>query len=105
MLIRLADWWESQETGLPLGGFTHLPPLFIFSGYRTEAHNADVGGVANSLHTRCPALAVDLRVGSVAGLPDDEIQAILGGKWRLMGGRWGGTFSDPSPHHFDIGGV
>jgi len=105
MVVRLADWWESIETGIQIRGFKRMPPLYIFSGFRTEAHNASVGGVPGSFHTACPSLAVDLRVGNVAGLPDDEVMAILGGMWRRMGGRWGGTFADPSPKHFDIGGV
>lgn len=98
MLVRLEEQ-ASREFG------RYWPGLFIISGYRTPAHNADVGGAPNSFHTRCPSLAADLRVGSVAGrLPGDhEIWAILGGIWRLMGGKWGGTFGDPN--HFDIGGV
>jgi len=81
------------------------PGIYIVSGYRTEAHNADVGGAPDSFHLRCPSLAADLRVGSVAGLPQDELQAIIGGMWRRMGGRWGGTFNNPSVRHFDIGGL
>lgn len=103
MLVRLEQWWTTIETGVPVTRFAHMPPLYIFSGHRSEAHNADVGGVPDSFHTRCPALAADIRVGGVAGLPDHEVMAILGGRWRLMGGRWGGTFADPSPNHFDVG--
>ena len=81
------------------------PGLFVISGYRDPVKNAEVGGVPNSFHTYCPSLAADLRVGNMAGFGSDEIWAILGGMWRLSGGRWGGTFSNPDPNHFDIGGV
>jgi len=103
MLVRLEQWWSSLRTGLQWGGFERMPPLFIISGHRSPAHNADVGGAAGSLHTACPSLAADLRMGNVAGLDSDEAWAILGGKWRLMGGRWGGQFRDPDPNHFDLG--
>lgn len=82
----------------------YWPGLYIISGYRSPRHNADIGGAPQSFHTSCPSLAADLRVGSVAGLGSDEVWAILGGMWRLMGGKWGGTFRTPDPNHFDIGG-
>jgi len=97
-LVRLEEQ-ASSELG------RYWPGIYVISGYRSPAHNAEVGGVPNSFHLSCPSLAVDLRVGNVAGLPDGEVMAILGGMWRLMGGKWGGTFRDPSPNHFDIGGV
>ncbi len=81
------------------------PGLYIISGYRSPSHNADVGGVPGSFHTRCPSLAADLRIGNVAGVDTAEIWAILGGMWRLMGGKWGGTFTTPDLNHFDIGGA
>jgi uncharacterized protein YcbK (DUF882 family) len=37
-------------------------PFIINSGYRTHAHNAEVGGVANSAHTR--GYAADIRIHS-----------------------------------------
>jgi len=98
MLVRL-EHQAAQEFG------KFWPGLYIISGYRTPSHNADVGGVSGSFHTFCPSLAADLRVGRVAGVDSNEIFAILGGMWRLMGGRWGGTFSTPDPPHFDIGGA
>jgi len=100
MLVRLEEFAEREFNIIP--GFT-WPGIYIFSGNRSVAHNADVGGVEDSFHIRCPSLAADIRVGNVAGLSSAEVLAILGGKWRMMGGRWGGTFSDPSPNHFDIG--
>jgi len=96
MVVRL----EKQASG-EFGRY--WPGLYVISGHRTPAHNFDVGGAPDSLHTRCPALAVDLRVGNVAGLDNDEVWAILGGMWRLMGGRWGGQFQTPDPNHFDLG--
>jgi len=98
MLVRL-EHQAAREMG------RYWPGLFIISGYRSPRHNADVGGAPNSFHTACPSLAADLRVGRVAGLGSDEVWAILGGMWRLMGGKWGGTFRTPDPNHFDIGGV
>jgi len=95
MVVRLEEQ-ASESFG------RYWPGLYVISGYRSPTHNADVGGAPDSAHTACPSLAVDLRVGSVAGLDSNEIWAILGGMWRLMGGRWGGTFSTPDPNHFDI---
>jgi len=96
-------FWTRQKTGLLAPGFTTFPPLFIVSGYRTVEHNRAIKGAPDSRHTHCPATGADLRVGQVAGLDSDELWAILGGWWRLHGGRWGGTFSDPDPNHFDLG--
>jgi len=98
MLVRLGE-----QAALEFGRY--WPGLYIISGYRTAAHNAHVGGAPGSFHLVCPSLAADLRVGNVQGLGTDEIWAILGGMWRLMGGKWGGTFRSPDPNHFDIGGV
>ena len=99
------DAWAAAE----FRGF--WPGLTIISGPRTEGENRDAGGSPNSFHLRCPSLAADLRVGSMAGLDGGEIWAILGGWWRLNGGRWGGTFKwegSPLPNpeewnHFDLG--
>lgn len=96
MVVRLEDQ-ASREFG------RYWPGLYIISGYRSPAHNADDGGAPDSFHLRCPSLAVDLRVGHVAGLDSDGVWAILGGMWRLMGGRWGGQFREPDPNHFDLG--
>ena len=98
MLVRMEEQ-AAREFGV------FWPDLYIVSGYRSEALNRDVGGSPNSFHLRCPSLAADLRVGNVDGLESDEVWAILGGMWRRMGGRWGGSFRTPDPNHFDIGGL
>ncbi len=84
---------------------TRWPGLWIISGQRTRAHQADLNPlVKDSLHTRCPALAVDLRVGSIAGVSSDALLQFAGGIWIALGFRWGGLFSDfPNPAHFDVG--
>lgn len=100
-VVTLDRWADERmaEAGLP------WPGLRIFSGYRTPAQQAELNPDApNSYHTRCPALAVDLRVGNVAAsITTDAVWAWLGAQWRFMGGRWGGQFSDPDPNHFDWG--
>jgi len=90
------------------------PGLFVISGQRSEQKNRDVGGSPNSLHMRCPSLAVDLRVGSLGGRGSPEVWAILGGMWEFNGwGRWGGRFgirpgtlptiNEREMNHFDTG--
>ncbi len=83
------------------------PGLWIISGQRTLSHQASLNpDVQDSLHTRCPALAVDLRVGSVPGFTTAALLEFAGGLWMAMGFRWGGLFTDfPNPAHFDIGRV
>jgi len=98
-LVALSNQWEREISKGGLGA----PALFVISGYRTVAQNDEVDGAEDSRHIRCPSEAVDLRVGSVQGLDNLEVWQILGGMWRLRGGRWGGTFSDPDPNHFDLG--
>lgn len=86
-----------------VAGVSVWPGLWVISGFRTETQNREVGGAPNSRHLECPSRAADLRIGQVQGLSSDELWAILGGIWRLMGGRWGGTFATPDPNHFDLG--
>jgi len=109
MLQNLDRWANEQiaRTGL------RWPGLLVISGHRSEALQADISPDAPaSLHRRCPALAVDLRLGDVPGLPADSIWELLGGRWKLMGGRWGGDFSPGKDvtgvnrreqNHFDLG--
>jgi len=101
--------WAKREFRTP--GTNWWPGLYIISGARTPAQNSAVNGAQDSRHLQCPSSAADLRVGTVSGLPDGEVWAILGGWWRLHGGRWGGSFSwegSPLPNpkewnHFDLG--
>ena len=86
------------------------PGLWIVSGHRTAKDQARVNpAVPNSLHVRCPSLAVDLRVGQVAGVATPEVWRALGDVWKAMGGRWGGDFKDRlgqpthDDNHFDLG--
>jgi len=92
MLINLDGFFEQS---FATAGF-RWPGIWIQSGYRTQACQASLDSAAtNSLHTRCPALAADLRVGGLyARSTSAETWATLGGKWKLMGGRWGGDFKD-----------
>jgi len=102
-LSQMQRWWTSLRTGLTVSGFKRFPPFYIVGGHRTAARNREVGGAPDSRHMGCLSSAADLRVGNVPGLDSPELWAILGGWWRLHGGRWGGTFSTPDDNHFDLG--
>lgn len=80
------------------------PGLWIISGYRSPLSQARINPSApRSLHTRCPSLAADLRVGDQpASITTQEIWAFLGSRWEQLGGRWGGRFSPPDMNHFDL---
>jgi len=80
------------------------PGLFVISGFRSRFLQAEINPLAPaSLHTRCPSLAADLRVGDQpASITTPEIWAVVGTLWRQMGGRWGGDFSPPDYNHFDF---
>ena len=89
-MLQTLDGWanaESARKGI------RWPGLFIISGHRTQKMQAyENPDAPNSLHLRCPALAVDLRVGgTAASVTSDPIWNWLGARWRLMGGRWGGA--------------
>lgn len=108
-MVQDLDGWADRK--IALTGF-RWPGLWIISGWRSKVRQAAVNPSSpNSLHTRCPSLAVDLRVGHVAGWPGaDAIWELLGGRWKLMGGRWGGDFTAGRPgvnrreqNHFDLG--
>jgi len=94
------DAWASTE--FERAGIAY-PGLRLISGQRSPRENLQVGGVENSRHKACPSTAVDLTFGSVPGVSSPAISAWLGAKWQSLGGRWGGTFTDPSPNHFDLG--
>jgi len=98
-LVALSNQWKREIEKGGLGA----PDLYVVSGYRTLDHNREIGGAEDSRHIRCPSEAVDLRVGNVVGIDNLQVWQILGGMWRLRGGRWGGTFADPDPNHFDLG--
>ena len=100
MLVRLdAD----AEGRFSAQGF-RWPGLSIISGYRSRFLQAQINPLApNSLHTRCPSLAADLRVGDQpASITSFETWALLGRIWSTLGGRWGGTFATPDVNHFDL---
>jgi hypothetical protein len=92
------------------------PGLFIISGYRSPSLQALVNPNApGSLHTRCPSLAADLRVGDLAArATPSPVWELLGGIWMSLGGQWGGLF-EPDPdsvwypladlNHFDLRNV
>lgn len=75
-------------------------PIVILSGYRTVAHNTDVGGAPKSQHLR--GRAADIRV---AGMTPAEVAAaierlILGGKMEQ-----GGVGIYPTFVHYDTRGT
>lgn len=78
------------------------PGIYIISGFRTRTEQEQLNPFApSSQHVRCPALAVDIRVGTLpASLTDLTVFAALGVAWEALGGRWGGRFRDPDPNHF-----
>lgn len=108
-LVSLNRWMAGEFAKAGLRG----PVLWIISGYRSPQRQAIVNPAApNSLHTRCPSMAADLRLGeSDPRLATGELWAILGGRWRITtGGRWGGDFDVPpgqintdEMNHFDLG--
>ena len=111
MVVSLEGWAHEQFAGYGL----RWPGIVIISGHRSKVRQATVNPAAqDSLHTRCPALAVDLRVGAVpASLPGGgSLWEWLGARWKMMGGRWGGDFSPGKDisgvnrreqNHFDLG--
>lgn len=100
-LVRLEGRAEERFATTPF----RWPGLWIISGFRTGEDQARLNpAVRDSLHTRCPALAVDLRVGTIPGVGRDALLEFAGSLWMDMGFRWGGLFRDfPNPAHFDIG--
>jgi len=82
------------------------PGAYIISGYRTATEQEAVNpSEPLSLHRRCPALAVDLRVGDTpASLTPFDTWGELGAIWKNLGGGWGGDFAVPDLNHFFIAG-
>lgn len=103
-VVSMEGWAQTAFQG-------YWPGLYIISGLRTLEANRAAGGAPDSRHIRCPSMAVDLRVGTVVGVESGEVWSILGGWWKLRGGRWGGDFEwsgSPLPNpmewnHFDLG--
>lgn len=81
-----------------------FPGLYIISGYRSPRLQARVNPSApGSLHTRCPSLAVDMRVGDLpASVTPPELWSVVGNTWKALGGRWGGDFAAPDLNHFAL---
>ena len=80
------------------------PGLSIISGYRSPFLQLEINPTApNSLHTVCPSLAADLRVGDFpASVTPPALWELLGRIWSSLGGRWGGRFAPPDLNHFDL---
>jgi len=96
------DEWATAElatAGIRWGG------LYIISGRRTPQEQFKINPFApNSLHVRCPSLAVDLRlVDRASTLTEAQTWAFLGQRWEFFGNRWGGRFKPPDINHFDLG--
>ena len=79
--------------------------LTIISGHRSQRLQIIVNPDApRSLHTACPSLAADLRVGvKPASTTGPQMWFQLGSWWEMMGHRWGGRFRPPDLNHFDMG--
>jgi len=100
MLIALQDMASDVFSSQGL----RFPGLWIISGFRSPALQAQINPAApDSLHTRCPSMAVDLRVGNLPASTTPEFWPVLGTLWRSLGGRWGGDFRpNPDVNHFEM---
>ncbi len=100
MLVSLDDW---ARRAFSAAGIREVG-LYVISGFRSPSLQAEINPLApQSLHTRCPSLAADLRVGDIpASITTPETWAVFGVRWRQMGGRWGGDFQAPDYNHFDL---
>jgi len=98
----LLDRWASAE--LSAKGI-RWPGMFIISGHRSPELQLIVNPAApRSLHTYCPSLAADLRVGDKpASATPASTWFWLGQRWEFIGHRWGGRFRPPDLNHFDLG--
>lgn len=78
------------------------PGVWIISGFRSATLQARVNPSApRSLHTLCPAMAVDLRVGDLPASTTREFWPFLGTLWKAMGGRWFGDRDPAELNHFE----
>ena len=104
------DRWAESEIARASSGRLRWPGLWIISGHRSPSLQNQLNPAApRSLHTDCPSLAVDVRVGNQpASLTSPEVWAWLGNRWKFRnpGWRWGGDFrNNYDPNHFDNGDV
>jgi len=100
MLVRL----ESRAAAIFSAEGLRWPGVFVISGHRSTARQIEINpAVPGSLHTECPSLAADLRVGDTpASTTATEVWAFLGSIWKALGGRWGGDFRPkPDFNHFE----
>jgi uncharacterized protein YcbK (DUF882 family) len=74
-------------------------PIYINSGYRTKDHNAKVGGVSNSYHTK--GMAVDIRAN---GLDSKQLYTIIAQMMDKGSIKKGGLGLYNSFVHYDIQG-
>ena len=80
------------------------PGIWIISGFRSPSEQARINPLApRSKHTRCPAVAADLRVGNLpASTTPVDLWRFLGQIWKGLGGRWGGDFTPVDLNHFEL---
>jgi len=74
-------------------------PIFINSGYRSPAHNKDVGGVKNSFHTK--GMAADIRTKTYSPIALAEMIEHLIAQGKI---KQGGLGVYNSFVHYDIQG-
>lgn len=72
------------------------PGIFILSGHRTKAQQADANPSQPSSHHRCcPSLAVDLRVGDIpASVTPPQFFKFIADAMAVHGVKWGGDVPD-----------
>lgn len=79
--------------------------ITLGEAYRTPeqaALNAQKGsGIANSLHTKCLAIDLNLFKDGVY-LKESSDHEPLGLYWESIGGSWGGRFKKPDGNHYSL---
>jgi len=112
MLVRMVGELSLRFAPPRFRGISIAPTVVIISGYRSQERQAGLNpAVTRSCHVQCPSMAVDLRLGTTAGIIGDEVYSIYGVYWQTLGGRWGGNFAHAGPEminpaekfHFDLG--
>lgn len=100
-LARMLIALEARATQIFSAEGLRWPGIWIISGFRSQGLQAVVNPSApRSLHTRCPSLAADLRVGDMPASTTPDFWRFLGTLWKALGGKWGGDFGDDN--HFSI---